>query len=221
MERLSPDHEMFRESPKQTNSLDVLQTLDAALVDSEERQKEFIEYVRNFFEQNKYQEIQEWQRALQQLQAQNPGMMVRREDPQRIFDLVEKEKPYELSFQKGVHSDEPYPNVALLGADCSGLKQVYTRGFAGIGKNTITVLGFTPEGLSLVKKLPHDKYEHYSATDRETVRMAEGEIGKDQVKFVLLRMPRKVFPESYLTDEEIDTPTPYITRMYIPENTIH
>lgn len=217
MEREQLFFQSMGENKKPKNHLDVLQTLDAALANSEERQKEFIDYVRNFFEQNNYHEIKEWQDALQRFQVTYPGLMVRREDPQRIFDLVEQEKSYELSFQKGLHSDEPHPNVALLGADFSGLKQVYTRGFAGIGRNTIIVLGFTQEGLSSVKKLPHDKYEHYSRADRETVRMAEGEIEKDHVRFVLLRMPRKVVPESYLTEQEIDTPTQFVTRMYMPE----
>jgi len=44
--------------------------------------------------------------------------------------------------------------------------------------------------------------------------MVEGTVAPTQIKCILFRIPRSYFPENLMTEDEQESSTPYITRLY-------
>lgn len=142
-------------------------------------------------------------------------IIVRRENPDALFDSIENHKPIQIGFGK---SGEARPNASILDWDASGLRIPYSKGFAKVGDGKIvTVSGFSPNYDHMrVKVVPKEDGARYESNKEfDQTRMIEGEVSPDDIEFFIVRFPRKLFPESHMTDEELENEnTFYISRAY-------
>lgn len=142
-------------------------------------------------------------------------IIVRRENPDALFDSIENHKPIRIGFGK---SGQARPNASILDWDASGLRIPYSKGFAKVGDGKIvTVSGFSPNYDHMrVEVVPREDGARYeSDKEFDQTRMIEGEVSPDDIEFFIIRFPRKLFPESHMTDEEIENEnTFYISRAY-------
>ncbi len=142
------------------------------------------------------------------ISAKYPHMIVRRENPDELFNSLETGEPISIRFRKDEHDSVAYPNAAEIGWDGSGLRIPYQWGFGKVGKGkVVVVIGFTPNTESVINvPLPANSHPNYTDKKiREKIRMVEGDIDvKDDLKFAIVRFPRKFFPENEMTDEELE-----------------
>lgn len=142
-------------------------------------------------------------------------IIVRRENPDSLFESLETNKPIRIGFNAGSRA---YPNASILDWDASGLRIPYSKGFAKVGDGKIVVVsGFSPnyEHMS-VKVVPKEDGARYE-TEKEfdQTRIVEGDVYPEDVEFFIVRFPRKLFPESHMTDEELENEGLfYISRAY-------
>ena len=70
---------------------------------------------------------------------------------------------------------------------------------------SISIVGFLPGPDLRIERLGQDEYPHYrNQPERSMIRMIEGEVPLDNLRFLLLRFPKVQIPEDFLTDDELD-----------------
>lgn len=192
-----------------------------------EAKERYFAKIREFFEGAGWEMEEDLQAGLTKA-AGRQTIVIRRESPQRVVESIQDHKALEISFGQPGQPDqkrEPFANAAILeGGDYSGLKIPYADGFSKIGAgSTIFVAGFEAKSSRLnVSMIPSDKYqEKYQGRDRHLVRMVNGTVPPESVKFVIVRFAARVFPEGQMTAQEQerieDDPqrTHFITRIFI------
>ncbi|GEM_PF-4176954 len=100
-----------------------------------------------------------------------------------------------------------YANAACFGAQGEGLDIAFSEGRAGRG-GFVALLGFNPRGLD-VKEVPPPQCD---LRDRTMCRSVTGSMTRDRVKYIVVRIPRNLFPEDRLTPEELERDVGYIFR---------
>ncbi len=167
--------------------------------------------------------------GMQRLAQQDPGMIVRRESPKSFIDALENEKPLPIRFDPEAHGGDPYPNAGVLGDDGFGLRIPFQRGFGGVsseegGKGKIiSIIGFVPGASIHAVPMPLAMYPHYKqGKERSMIRMVEGEVLPEDVRFFMVRIPRIHVPDSFLTEAEAaaeeeneEKRFPFISRLFV------
>jgi len=181
-----------------------------------------VDDVEGFFSKSGAEEVSDWGGKMREIARRYPSMIVRREDPRKVMELVGEKRDLDIEFMKDAHGGEPYPNSALLGADLKGLKVPFERGFAKVESGaSICIVGFNPGKDVKISDIPKDKYPHYNGDGemKSKIRMVEGHVPQKDVKFVLYRLPRHMFPEDRMTAAEAENENlKHITRMFLLEN---
>lgn len=135
-------------------------------------------------------------------------LVVRREDPDQILNLLHNGEPVSLSFVGGT----PYANSVEWKPKIDGsrgLDNAYLEGFSH-KNNIVTVYGFDkPEDFYLEQL--DDSQRVFNGVDRTRVRAAAGFVPLDAVQFVTVRIPINVMREEDLTPEEQDSLFDYNT----------
>lgn len=203
---------------------DTLMQLDTSLGKDEKRSKDLLHEVRQTLEEHGAHE-EDFNTYLHFIAAKYPGVgtntecvIVRREDPKVLLHAVETGEPINIRFREDIHVGAAYPNASVLGWDASGLRIPYQRGFGKVGTGKIiAVIGFVPNTEKMhVFPLPKGTYAHYSdSVEREKIRMVEGDVFPEDLKFVIFRFPRNVFPKSEMTEAEFENEKVFhISRVY-------
>ena len=179
-----------------------------------EKDKErYYEMFRDFFIANGAVEKQLWNDELHMIAHSNGKILVRRDDPENVMGLFKGGKDF------AVHASRygEQPNAALLGSDLHGLRIALAGGFGKIGRGSIAfTVGFNPSEGMRVADVPQAGYDHFEGLDRQLSKVVSGKTSNENVKFVLMRMPRSFFPEKYMTDSELDhEDVGYIQRIYL------
>jgi hypothetical protein len=135
-------------------------------------------------------------------------MLVRREDPARVLELVGERNSIDIDFP----GNDRYSNAVLWTPDMQsqGLRNAYLEGYGQLN-GTVAVLGFRQSGHIDVQALP-DAEQRFAGLDRTNVRSIKGTIYPDDVLFVSLRVPSTAFPESEMTDVEHEKHEAYIAQ---------
>lgn len=204
------------------NLLDDLHKIDQMLLEHDANQFA-IEYpivVRDFVECG-FDPVGNFTQVMRDYASQYPNLIVRREDPQRLLSIIASKGALEIRFDTDAHGGRAYPNAGVLGGDAGGLRVPYQRGFGRLRSEengagcVVTVVGFEQSDSVTARSLPADEYLHYNnPTERPYVRMVEGTVSFESIKFVILLIPRSYFPEEMMTDSELNQDTPYISRLF-------
>jgi len=167
--------------------------------------REMLDQLSAFFVEEGAAPSPDVERTLRELVQEHPRLIVRRENPRALLQALAANQPLPIRFDPGAHSGEPYPNAALLDSGLEGLRIPYQRGFSTIETGALVfVIGFTPSEEMRVQPIPKDAYAHYAGADRSRVRMVDGVVSRDDLRFVLVRFPRRMFPEDRMTDMELE-----------------
>lgn len=106
------------------------------------------------------------------------------------------------------------------------------EGFTNLN-GVVTVIGFDAYSKKDLIAM-EDSVRNFHGLDRSSVRSYQGQITKDMVKFITLRIPGHLISEKYLTDAEIDSVDAYrsqierqgkgapymIFRTFLPQTTL-
>jgi hypothetical protein len=166
--------------------------------------------------------VENAEEMIQILARKNPGMIVRRETPKPLLNVLSKGERLQIRFDPEAHGKKAYPNAGVLGDDGFGLKIPFQRGFGKIDETeggqgkTVCIVGFMPgEGIRS-KTIPRDEYPHYpNGRERGLIRMVEGEVPSEDIRFILLRIPRSHVPDDFLTDREEELDKQFISRVFV------
>jgi hypothetical protein len=132
-------------------------------------------------------------------------LVVRREDPNRSLVLAMGGK-LELSFDENVVAGdgEKYANCALWpygGKTMAGMSNALKEGKSSAG-SIVTVLAMAPDPETAEVSEPEGKTWNITDIDRTAVKSISGTINAKDLRFMVIRMPRKFFPPECLTEEE-------------------
>lgn len=130
------------------------------------------------------------------------SLAVRREDPRAVLAFLEGAAPLSLHQEE----DAPYPNAAKWKYEegSRGLENAFLEGRTHLN-GAVTVVGFAPEHVRefpLMNEAGEVILPGGRKIDRSNVISLEGEIPKDDVRFVVVRLPAQYVPEHALTEEE-------------------
>ena len=133
-------------------------------------------------------------------------ILVRREDVEMVMHSLFENREISID-PKGL-----YPNVAWwdLAQGNEGLKNAFLEGRAHLN-GVVAVVGFDPnENLNIVdqKNIPDEPSLFFGADgsklDRHFVASARGIVSHDDLRFIVFRFPYQHFPESEMTDAEVE-----------------
>lgn len=197
----------------------ILAELEHELGGNAESSSELLKNITEYFSEHGGMLEPDFSRYIHRIAAEYPGLIVRREDPSALLRALETGESIPIRFHGEAHGGAAYPNAGVLGWDASGLSIPYQRGFGKIGDGKIVlVTGFVPNEQRVhVDSLPIGSYPHYNNPgERENIRMVEGDVDtKNDLKFVSIRFPRSLFPESQMTEAELDNENVFhISRLY-------
>lgn len=169
-----------------------------------ELSQQMYEVIQSYIEDHGGHLNDDFQGTLQNIAKKYSKVIVRRERPEAFLKALDEGRML-VSFNPDAHGGAAYPNAGMLGQDLSGLTIPYTRGFGDIGGGSIVLItGVIPGKDLTVMDIPNNSYPYYRGKDRNQVKMIEGKIGIKDLKFVIMRVPRKYFPEENLSEFEED-----------------
>ncbi|MDD5464153.1 MAG: hypothetical protein PHP62_03315 [Candidatus Moranbacteria bacterium] len=181
----------------------------------EEEKNVYYSMFRDYFLENGAKEYIEWGVKLGEISKAETGILVRRESPDKVANMVKKHESLSIKFSTyGVQ-----PNAAVLGDDLSGLRIALAGGFGKVGKGSVVfTLGFKSSPSMQITNLPNGEYLQFQGKERMLTKMIAGEVPFENIRFILMRMPKSFFPEKYLTESESEREdTKHIQRMYVFE----
>ena len=133
-------------------------------------------------------------------------LLVRREDVRVAMGSMLKGEDILINPQR------VYPNVAWwdIAKGSEGLKNAFLEGHAQLN-GVVAVLGFEATDRMIVvdqKDIPDEPSVFVGASgsqlDRHLVASAHGTVTHDDIRFAVFRFPYKFFPESEMTDDEVE-----------------
>lgn len=148
-------------------------------------------------------------RSMNQAYNTLPGteMIVRREDPRNVLQLFSEEEQYEVGFV----GDDRYSNCVEWHPRRDGTRNIsnaYLEGFTNLN-SVVTVVGLERREDDDLVQL-EDATQDFHGLDRRGVRSYKGPVTRERVKFINLRIPGHLLPESELTEDEIDRVDEYL-----------
>lgn len=131
---------------------------------------------------------------------------VRREDPRNIFPLLSTDEGYEVDF-----ADDRYANCVTWNPSQDGPKGIYNaymEGFTSMN-GVVAVVCFEQEDDDDLIAM-EDSIQNFYGLDRQRVRSYKGSVTRDKVKFINLRIPGHLFPETDMTEDELGRVDEYV-----------
>jgi hypothetical protein len=131
--------------------------------------------------------------------------IVRRDDPEKVAELSEG-KDINLSFDSKVVGDrgDKYANCSIwpYGRNAvSGIKAAFLEG-RGMAGPLVTLIGVRNNSDHMNIDKPKDSLERVGTIDREAVRIVSGNIAKEDLEFIILRIQKEFFPPENMSEEE-------------------
>lgn len=128
------------------------------------------------------------------------NLIVRREDPEKIYNLITKNSSIEVG--NNMLGFSRYPNSALFGGahgDISGLDNAFTEGQLSAG-GVVTTIGFHKNDERMtVLELPEEDVER-NGKRRDKARSFGGTIKPEDIAFIIVRMPNSLMPGKEKSD---------------------
>lgn len=166
---------------------------------------ETFQFFKDMFLQHGFSEFKDVNHGYQSLGSET--LIVRREDPKNILKLFLERGEYHVGFV----GDDRYSNCVEWNPHTDGAKNIanaYLEGYTNLN-NVVTVLGIEQRPNDDIQRLP-DATQNFHGLQREGVRSFTGGINIDRTRFINLRAPGHLLPESELTEAELDRVDEYL-----------
>jgi len=136
---------------------------------------------------------------------QTSPIIIRREDPKKVAALSEG-FPINLNFDPKVVGErgDKYANCAIwpYGRDAvSGIRNSFLKG-RGMAGPLVTLIGVSHNPKSTELTIPEEFMIKVGTIERDAVRIASGNLTKEDLQFIILRIQKDFFPEENLSDSE-------------------
>lgn len=139
----------------------------------------------------------------------NPNLFIRREIPEKIFDLLSGEKDkIEIRQNEDIHTGK-YLNSAVLGKNAEGLSIPLQAGFGHLGQGEVVfVVGFKNGESIQSHSFDSQQFAHYG-NNLKNMTAIEGEYSKEDIDFIMMRSIKSdmekedEFDERYFTETEL------------------
>jgi hypothetical protein len=170
------------------------------------RSTEIFREMQKFIEEAGGQYIENINEIYQKYQNLNQEFLIAwREDPEKVAKLL-ADKDISLQFDPKVtiEKNDKYANCAIwpYGQNAvSGIKNAFLEG-RGMAGPLVTLIATknNPNNIKLTK--PKEHLMKVGDISREAVRIVSGKLTKNDLKFIIIRMQKKFFPEEKLTEKE-------------------
>lgn len=152
------------------------------------------------------------------MQAEN--CLVRTERLSRVLETVELESPLVISDE----NEEHFANAVIPSIE--GIKIALSEGLApgpvrimvGFGK---TIIGFKTENV-LVEEINFSESEIRDSAERKFLcRHVTGKLSKEDIRYIVMRIPSTLIQEKYLTDNEKTKKPKFIFRGMALNSSVH
>lgn len=147
---------------------------------------------------------------------QSDTLLCRSENFTKVIDLIESDNDLVIS------NASARANMCTMSAG-SGFKTAMLEGFSGkdVGGLVKVVISFTGSHLEQTKSISKEDDLWKTKPETAAVSLAgQGVVTKDDLRMVSFRFPIRIFPETYLSDEEKERLEEeninFIVRHYIP-----
>ncbi|PID83553.1 hypothetical protein CSB11_00605 [Candidatus Campbellbacteria bacterium] len=138
-----------------------------------------------------------------------PSMLVRREIPERIFDLISGKKDHLEIKQNDDHHTGKYLNSAVLGRNAEGLSIPLQAGFGHLNNGeVIFIVGFKNGQNIQAHSYDPQQFAHYGESLKNMCAV-EGQYQTGDIEFIMMRSVKgdeekeNELDESYFTAEEM------------------
>lgn len=112
----------------------------------------------------------------------------------------------EINYANSVTTDAEGLRIAMAEADAIGPVRLM------LGLDLKTMIGFTNDHIE-VREITDDEFDLRDTSLRKAYcRHIRGFIHREDLKYMILRIPRKLFPPDQMTEEEAKMKTPFIFR---------
>ena len=174
-------------------------------IEYQRRLEDTLEHISDFFRKNGGREEDVNSIYHRYLSRVSKPLIVRREDPERVARLIEDED-IDLNFDPKVVSGrgDKYANCAIWPhghSSTAGMKNAFLEG-RGMAGPLVTIMASRQNPKHNLIEDPKNKMLNVGNIDRESVRIVSGQIKKDDLEFIIVRLPKKFLSPEKLTEEE-------------------
>lgn len=143
-------------------------------------------------------------------------ILVRREDPKKIINILTSNAPIKLTARFSEQESDRYLNSALWKPGESGISGAFMEGFSHTG-GVVTIEGIKLNDKLSVQAIPNSAQywveKDGKITDRTRYRSVEGDISKNDILFLIFRIPIDRFPTQFLNETEKDMLDEYLDEL--------
>ncbi|NCT54493.1 hypothetical protein GW758_00865 [Candidatus Falkowbacteria bacterium] len=207
-EDLEVNEEMSEDLVYLIGDLRFLKNKDEQINNPEEykhRLESTLEHISDFFKKNGGKEEDVSSIYRNYLSKNGKPLIVRREDPEKVVRLIENED-IDLSFDPKVVADrgDKYANCAIWphGVNpTAGMQNAFLEG-RGMAGPLVTMMASRQNSQHNLIEDPKDKMLNTGNINRESVRIVSGQIKKEDLEFIIVRLPKKFLSPEKLSEEE-------------------
>ena len=133
----------------------------------------------------------------------NDDLIIRRENLERLSNAILEQQDLEIKFHN--NTKQEYPNCTQWDpyAYDRAIRTAFLEGFERSNDGIAVCVGFR-KGQDLKVNDLNPKFKEVGNIRRDTIRSASGEVHPEDIRFVVMQLPVKFFPEEALTDKEHD-----------------
>ncbi len=148
-------------------------------------------------------------RLYQEMQKEN--LLARVEAASRVIECLAADKPIEVGssdmhYANSVSADPEGLRIAMAEADAVGPVRLM------VGLNLKSMIGFTSDHLE-VSEIDDNDFDLRDTNLRKTLcRHVSGEIRREDIKYIVMRIPRGSFPQESMSEEEVRSAGHFIFR---------
>ncbi len=142
---------------------------------------------------------------------QQAGLLLRCESISKVFESIVDKKPIHIGDQRDHYANAVVPEpegikIAFGEARVPGPVRLV------IGFGVKPVIGFDPKNLT-VSRIERQEEDPRDFGPRNFLcRHVSGDLGPEEIRFLIMRIPANIFPEDYLEETEQEKEPPFLFR---------
>ncbi len=180
-----------------------------------------LENIADFFKKHGGQEEDVSSIYRNYLSKNEKPLIVRQEDPEKVVKLLENEA-IDLRFDSKVVADrgDKYANCAIWphGVNpTAGMQNAFLEG-RGMAGPLVTMIASKQNPKHNLVEDPKDKMLSTGNINRESVRIVSGQIKKEDLKFIIVRLPKKFLSSEKLREDEKNNNLKEVFRGFVFKN---
>lgn len=145
------------------------------------------------------------------------NILVRKENVAKFLEHITSDQPMGVGMSLNDEQLGGHANAAMLGSRAEGLRLAFEEGFDDSVKGRMSiVVCFDPSNLE-VHGITNDSITAQNKPDTVALmRSIRGTILQEDMLFVAIRWPRKLFPQELMGEDEKEETGQFIIRYFIP-----